>query len=77
MELLVQKIRAGLGVEDAVREIVERSAVELRMLMFGGEGKGKEKGAEGKRRWSKEQAWAVASALAGEPEVSCVLLRRD
>jgi hypothetical protein len=65
LELLVQKIRAGLEVEEAVEDIVGRSATEIRKTFFGDDE------IEAKSlKWTREQAWRVMVGLIKEEEVS-------
>lgn len=63
----MQKIRAGLGPEEAVDDIVGRSATELRKSYFGDDAD------EAKKlKWTREQAWALAKGLTKDEEVSRV-----
>ncbi|GAA5872893.1 hypothetical protein JCM1840_005881 [Sporobolomyces johnsonii] len=64
LELLVQKIRAGQTVEEAVEDIVGRSAGEIRKNFFGDD----EEEAKG-LRWSREQAWALVKGLTEKEEL--------
>ncbi|GAA5932532.1 hypothetical protein JCM1841_000240, partial [Sporobolomyces salmonicolor] len=64
LELLVQKIRAGQTVEEAVEDIVGRSAGEIRKNFFGDD----EEEAKG-LRWGREQAWALLKGLAEREEL--------
>ena len=64
LELLVQKIRAGLQAEEAVEDIVSRNATELRKTFFGDDDE------EAKSlKWTRAQAWSLAKGLAKNGEV--------
>lgn len=61
LEVLVQKIRSGQRLEDAVEDIVARSSTELLKNIFGGgDGAG----------WTLEQAWVLCKGLSEGDEVS-------
>lgn len=66
LELLVNKIRAGLAPEEAVEDIVSRNATELRKLFFGDD----DEEAKG-LPWTRAQAWALMKGLSTSGEV-CV-----
>ncbi|CEQ40813.1 SPOSA6832_02487, partial [Sporobolomyces salmonicolor] len=68
LELLVQKIRAGQTVEEAVEDIVGRSAGEIRKNFFGDD----EEEAKG-LRWGREQAWALLKGLTEREEPTAAL----
>lgn len=65
----MQKIGAGLEVDEAVEDIVSRNATEIRQTFFNGGGGGSEKDGE-KKGWNREQAWKVMVGLTKEDEVS-------
>ncbi|KAF8644113.1 hypothetical protein AX16_008642 [Volvariella volvacea WC 439] len=72
LDNLISKLGGGQKIEEAVEELITRSASELRVLAFGGGRDGSEN-----LPWSQEQAWGVLKALAQHSEVSYydVLLR--
>ncbi|KAI5481498.1 mitochondrial escape protein 2 [Pseudohyphozyma bogoriensis] len=64
LELLVQKIKSGLTPEEAVQDLVSRSATELRKNFFGDDIM------EGKSLpWTREQAYTIAKGLAANGEL--------
>ncbi|KAL8283768.1 hypothetical protein RQP46_005200 [Phenoliferia psychrophenolica] len=64
LELLVQKIRAGLNAEEAVEDIVSRNATELRKTFFGDDEE------EAKTlKWTRAQAWFLAKGLSRSGEL--------
>lgn len=65
LELLVQKIKAGMAPEEAVGDIVDRSTTELRKNFFGDDDE------EAKDfKWTRAQVWSLAKGLANKTEVS-------
>jgi len=63
LESLIHKIRAGQRVEDAVEEIIDRGAGELRKKAFGDD-------EEDSKPWTREQAWKIVKLLSKQSEVS-------
>ncbi|KAK0559457.1 mitochondrial escape protein 2 [Tilletia horrida] len=65
LETLVQKVSLGQSVDGAVQDIIARTVVELRKNAFGDD-------AEDAKNlsWTRDQAWAVVSALAAKGELS-------
>lgn len=64
LELLVSKIHSGFGVEEAVDDIVTRSATEIRKTYFGDDE------SEAKSlRWTRQQAWRILTGLTKDEEV--------
>ena len=65
LELLVSKVHAGFGVDEAVDDIVSRSATEIRKTFFGDDE------AEAKSlKWTRQQAWRILTGLTKNEEVS-------
>ncbi|BGP44021.1 mitochondrial escape protein 2 [Rhodotorula kratochvilovae] len=64
LELLVQKIRAGQTVDEAVDDIIQRNASEIRKNFFGDD----EEEAKG-LKWSRGQAWAMVTGLSEQGEL--------
>ena len=64
LDLLVQKTRAGQDVGEAVDDIVQRNASELRKNLFGDD-----QDEADKLKWSRAQAWALVKALGDKGEV--------
>lgn len=65
LEQLVLKVQAGFEVEEAVDDIVARSATEIRKTYFGDDE------SEAKRlKWTREQAWKILVGLTKNDEVS-------
>lgn len=59
LELLVQKVRSGQNVSDAVDDLVARNATELRKNIFGDDVE------ESKAlKWKRTQAWTLVKSLA-------------
>ncbi|KAK0559235.1 mitochondrial escape protein 2 [Tilletia horrida] len=65
LETLVQKVSLGQSVDGAVQDIIARTVVELRKNAFGDDAEDAKNLA-----WSRDQAWAVVSALASKKELS-------
>jgi hypothetical protein len=61
---LIHKVNSGQRVEEAVEDIVNRGASELRKNAFGDDAEDAKNLA-----WTREQAWAVLRALASAPDV--------
>ncbi|GAA6010157.1 hypothetical protein JCM10207_005643 [Rhodosporidiobolus poonsookiae] len=71
LELLVQKIRAGQTVDEAVDDIISREASSLRKNLFGDDEE------EAKSyKWSRDQAWTLVKGLSdpGELKYAATLL---
>ncbi|GAA5821571.1 hypothetical protein JCM10212_006519, partial [Sporobolomyces blumeae] len=64
LDLLIQKVRAGQEVDEAVQDIVSRSASEIRKNFFGDD----EEEAKG-LKWKREQAGAVVRGLSDKGEL--------
>ncbi|GAA5822542.1 hypothetical protein JCM3770_003570 [Rhodotorula araucariae] len=64
LELLVQKIRAGQTVDEAVDDIIQRNASEIRKNFFGDD----EDEAKG-LKWTRAQAWAMVTGLSDKGEL--------
>ncbi|GAA5851794.1 hypothetical protein JCM9279_004412 [Rhodotorula babjevae] len=64
LDLLVQKTRAGQDVGEAVDDIVQRNASELRKNLFGDD-----QDEADKLKWSRSQAWALVKALGDKGEL--------
>lgn len=65
LEQLVAKVQAGFEVEEAVDDIVARSATEIRKTYFGDD-EAESKGL----KWTREQAWKILVGLTQQDEVS-------
>lgn len=65
LELLVSKVHAGFEVDEAVEDIVGRSATEIRKTFFGDD----ETEAKG-MKWTRQQAWRILKGLTEKDEVS-------
>lgn len=65
LELLIEKVRGGQGVDEATDDIVYRSATEIRKSFFGDD----EEEAKG-LKWKREQAGAIVQGLCEKGEVS-------
>ena len=65
LETLVNKVKTGSSIPDAVDDIILRNVVELRKLAFGDD----TEDAKG-LPWNRAQAWKVVSELAKNGEVS-------
>ncbi|GJN94730.1 hypothetical protein Rhopal_007821-T1 [Rhodotorula paludigena] len=64
LELLVQKIRAGQTVDEAVDDIIQRNASEIRKNFFGDDEE------ESKAfKWSRGQAWSLINGLSEKGEL--------
>ncbi|BGO96195.1 hypothetical protein NBRC10512_003414 [Rhodotorula toruloides] len=64
LELLVQKIRAGQTVDEAVEDLVQRNASEIRKNLFGDD----EDEAKG-FKWTRDQALALVKGLSEKGEL--------
>eukprot|EP01137_Pigoraptor_chileana_P025864 Opistho-2@96000 len=62
LEALIRKVEGGKNINDAVDEIIQQAAVEIRKV-----GLGEDKGT--KVGWSKTQFWSVVQRLAADEEV--------
>lgn len=66
LEKLVEKIRAGIGLEVAVEEIVMRAVTEIKKkCVRNGESGSSDDGG----KWTCEQAWELIRALDSQDEV--------
>lgn len=59
---------SGMGAEEAVEELVERSVGELRKGIFGDDAE-EAKGF----KWSRAQAWSIVKGLASAPSVGPIV----
>lgn len=72
LETLIQKMRGGAEVDEAIQDIVQRSAVEITKNCFGDDAD------EAKSlAWTREQAWYIIKNLAKEKELSYPILLAD
>ncbi|GBE82399.1 RNA12 protein-domain-containing protein [Sparassis latifolia] len=65
LESLINKLRNGETVENAVEDIITRGVSEIRKNAFGDE-----TGDSRNLPWTREQAWALMKLLSKQPEVS-------
>lgn len=64
LQLLVQKVIGGIEAEDAVEEIVNRTATEIRKNFFGDD-----KSEAATLSWSRAMAWTLVKSLVAEEEI--------
>ncbi|GAA5828532.1 hypothetical protein JCM11251_000838 [Rhodosporidiobolus azoricus] len=64
LELLVQKVRAGQSIDEAIDGMLDREATSLRKNLFGDDEE------EAKAlKWSRDQAWALVKGLSEKGEL--------
>ncbi|EMD38659.1 hypothetical protein CERSUDRAFT_49441 [Gelatoporia subvermispora B] len=65
LESLIHKVRSGFNIQEAIEDIVARSAAEIRKSAFGDDSEDAKN-----LPWTREQAWILMKQLSKKPEMS-------
>ncbi|KAH8923516.1 hypothetical protein BT69DRAFT_1350078 [Atractiella rhizophila] len=70
LDLLIQKLKTGLSVQEAVEDIVQRNTTELQKKIFGSTLGGSFGEIPKESPWTQKQAWFLVKALADNEEIN-------
>lgn len=72
LETLVYKVRTGMTISDAVKDIIHRNVIEIRKSAFGDDSEDAKS-----LPWTRPQAWKLVSLLARDEEIPYAALLQD